>query len=71
MCDMFLFFGTIFIIATFVAIGHYIERQGACKHEFSSWDLSETEHAYVQIRFCTKCGTREVTQFRKVTGSKE
>ena len=71
MCDLFLMIGGIVVVATFVCIGHYLERRGACRHSFSTWDVSETDYAYVQHRTCTKCGSRDITQYRKMTSGGE
>ncbi len=37
-----------------------------CVHSWGTWDVSETENAYIQQRRCSKCGFADVRQQSKL-----
>jgi dissimilatory sulfite reductase (desulfoviridin) alpha/beta subunit len=66
MHDLALFAVAFFIVFTVYVICKAIELVSQCWHHWGTWDVSETEHAYVQQRKCTKCGYVATEQFRKM-----
>ena len=59
-------FGSGFAVFAIYVLSKAIDLIGQCRHHWGAWEASETEHAYVQRRKCTKCGYVETEQFRKI-----
>jgi hypothetical protein len=55
------------VVLIISAIAFAVEHIGKCKHDWSKWSAVDAEFAYVQQRWCTKCGYIETEQFRKIT----
>ena len=66
MHDLVLFFSVLFVVIFIALVMAAIGLIGKCRHRWSQWESSETEHAYVQKRMCTKCGYVSIEQFRKL-----
>ena len=66
MDDVVLFVSGIFFVGLLLIAIRFYELRHMCKHTWGLWIQSETDHAYVQQRLCSKCGVAETQQFRKM-----
>lgn len=69
MFDLFLFFSVLIVVGAMIAANIYYKTKTECKHDYGNWVQQETEHAYVQMRVCSKCNYAYVHQFRKMGSS--
>ena len=66
MDDVVLIGAVIFSVGLLVLAIRIYELRHMCNHTWGLWIQSETDHAYVQQRLCSKCGVAETQQFRKM-----
>lgn len=64
--DLVIFFSVFIVVGGVIALSIYHKHKDDCMHEYGDWVQQETEHAYVQMRLCSKCNYAFVHQFRKM-----